>query len=366
MRWDFEEEEFEKELHSGNKKNVMKKLFQNEEKFSYFWELQDIPDNLKWGVEIEVGDLQLEKIIYFYKHNLIGELMNVLQIPKSISKTIIKNSVFEQEKKFSKWNFTKEANYDDSEASSPIFQNSLDSLNQINAVCTVFKALGGKATEKNAVHINLGVDYFECNKKALKNLLKIWGESEEIFYKMAAPEGKIIRKMAKRMASPVKGNIQDFLEEDGSVTLKTIKDKNKFLDLIQGRNRDEGLGDEKEKLRWTSVNFNHLGISLKNPGRIELRIFNSSLEPEIIFQDLLLGSKLFEVSLKTAKDTNYKKQEFQNLLRRDISEKEKVNYLLDLMFNQENQKKIFRKRWESVKDNPEYKKYQSGEDTFIR
>ena len=57
-------------------------------------------------------------------------------------------------------------------------QNNLYDLNQIVAICTMFKALGAKLHGGTALHINVGVDYLECNEKAIENLLKIWGECE--------------------------------------------------------------------------------------------------------------------------------------------------------------------------------------------
>lgn len=362
--WPIAKDQFERILSSASKKEVIKAFFKNDESFQYVWDLLDIPDNLKWGLEIEVCNLQLEKIKYFFRKNLIREFMDYLGVPKFVTKKILMNSEFEGGGNYSKWNFTKEAGYQNSEASSPIYKNDITQLNEVSAMTTLLKALGAETDYGTGLHINIGVDYLECNGQALTNLLKIWGECEELFYKMATPVGEPIRKIAERMAGPIKENIQDYLETDGSVTLKTEKDKHRFLFQIQ--QKEEDLGPENEKLRWTSINFNHMGLSLKNPGRIEMRLFNSSLEPDIIFQDLLISSKLFEASLKTAKDPEYKKEEFQNLLRRSLSEKEKVEALLNLLFDKEEQKEIFRKRWESVKDNPEYKKYRSGKDTFER
>ena len=101
------------------------------------------------------------------------------------------------------------------------------------------------------------------------------------------------------------------------------------------------------------------------PGRIEIRIFNSSLDPEIIFQDLLLVGKIFEVSLRNAKDSNYKKDEFNRLTLHNVTENDKVDNLLNLLFDKSEQRIIFKKRWQSVnKEN--YKTYESGKDTFER
>ena len=51
--------------------------------------------------------------------------------------------------------------------------------------------------------------------------------------------------------------------------------------------------DTNSQVRFTSMNFNHIKWNSDSPGRIEIRIFNSSIQPEIIFQNLLLVGKLF-------------------------------------------------------------------------
>ena len=102
------------------------------------------------------------------------------------------------------------------------------------------------------------------------------------------------------------------------------------------------------------------------PGRIEIRIFNSSLEPEIIFQDLLLVAKVFEVSLNNAKNNDYKKEEFDRLLLHDVTEETKLKNLLDLLFDTPEEKEIFRKRWESIRGLSVYEKFETGIPTYKR
>ena len=104
----------------------------------------------------------------------------------------------------------------------------------------------------------------------------------------------------------------------------------------------------------------------EDSGRIEIRIFNSSLEPEIIFQDLELVGKIFEVSLENAKNPNYKRQEFDKLFLHEVTEAKKVDNILDLLFDKPEQKTIFKRRWKSVKKEREYNRYKSGLDTFER
>ncbi len=403
--WNFTKEYLSKILKIVDINVVLYELFKDEQRFSWWKEKIDFPENLKFGLEIEVADVPLDEFRCIFGSNAIVPIMNILGVPTDISNAVIQNSDFQKKNEFNKWIFSPEASADESEASTPIMANNLYDLNQIVAICTLFKALNARLHGGTGLHINIGVDYLECNKKALENLLKIWGECEELFFKMANPEGEVIRVQANTMAVPIKENIQNFFEKDGSITLETEEDMERFLYQIQARNRldrviawanigpeydlewdlayaktdeekfqiyhryEEGIKkkeDEKSQVRWTSINFNHMEWNSDNAGRIEIRIFNSSLEPEIIFQDLELVGKIFEVSLKNAKNPNYQKDEFEKLFLRDVTETEKVNNLLNLLFDEDRQKDIFRKRWQSIRRKSEYKKYQSGIDTFER
>ena len=286
--------------------------------------------------------------------------------------------------------------------------NDLDNFNQILAICLFFKSIG--VNSGSGLHINIGADYLECNEKAINNLLKIWGECEELFYMIANPEGETIRANASLMVRPIKENIQNFFKKDGSVTINSDEDmeillfriqaQNRMYDIINGlwwRNQrefsqrdidvlhsDEASIEEKFEIykryknylernpkeddsqRWTSINFNHMKWNANEPGRIEIRIFNSSLEPEIIFQDLLLVAKVFEVSLNNAKNNDYKKEEFDRLLLHDVTEETKLKNLLDLLFDTPEEKEIFRKRWESIRGLSVYEKFETGIPTYKR
>lgn len=403
--WSDTKEYLKEILKIVDKNKVLYELFNNEKRFSWWGKKLDFPEKLKFGLEIEVANIPLDEIQYIFESNAIEPIMEILGVPTNISDAIIQKSDFNKKNEFNKWIFSPEVSTDSSEASSPIMTNKLYDLNQIVAICTLLKALNARLHGGTGLHINIGVDYLECNKKAIENLLKIWGECEELFFKMANPEGEVIRVDAQNMATPIKENIQNFFEEDRSITLDTEEDMERFLYQIQARNRidrviawtnigpeydlerdlhyaktdeekfqiyhryEEGLKkkeDEKSQVRWTSINFNHMKWNSDNAGRIEIRIFNSSLEPEIIFQDLELVGKIFEVSLGNAKNPNYKKDEFEKLFLRDVTETEKVNNLLNLLFDKAEQKNIFRKRWQSIREEREYKGYISGTDTFQR
>lgn len=398
--WELKKECMERLFRVADKRKVLYELFKDEDKFVKWKDKLDIPEKLKFGLEIEVDELTYEELETISKSDEVYIIMSILGISNETAIEILSNCEYKKKNQHDKWIFSSEAT-EETEISTPIMHNNLEDLNKVCAICTLFKSLGAKLNGGTGLHINIGADYFKCNEKAIENLLKLWGECEELFFKMANPEGEEIRVVAHNMATPIKENIQNFFESDGSVTIKTEEDMERFLYLIQAKNRMddivawsnnglefdllksrtdedrfkvyhryEEINSKKEnpnsKVRWTSINFNHMKWNNEEPGRIEIRIFNSSLEPKIIFEDLLLVGKLFEVSLKKARNPKYKEQEFINLFLNKVSESDKVNNLLNLLFDKEEQKKIFRRRWESVKDNNTYNNYISGRDTFER
>lgn len=316
------------------KLTAIKALFSYADKFISYNKIIDFPKMLKYGVEIEVVNISIVEIQNIFKYGIAQYIFEALEVPRPIASLIIQNTVFTKKSNVpDKWIFSKETADNESEASSPIMHNELNDLNQINAICLLFKTLGGELRGDTGLHINIGVDYFECNEKAIEYLLKLWGECEELFFKVANAEGEIIRTNAKQAATPIKENIQEFFENDGSITLNTEEDFVKFLYQIQARhNMDRlinyiwyDLGNEydyletdydraetedeklkiyreyhqatiKEKVdnpvRWTSINFNHMKWNDEEPGRIEFRIFNSSLDIKTIIEDLVLVGKM--------------------------------------------------------------------------
>lgn len=375
---------------------ILKNLFSN---LQFQDELKDfnIPNNLKFGVELEYSGVSFQELNKLFSSNSISLMMQSLNIPNHLIERITQNSTFENGNEFNKWIFSKEYNDDLPEASSPIMTNTPNDLKEIKTICLLFYALGAKTHGGTGLHINIGTDYFNNNLEALKYLLLIWAECEEIFYKIGNKEDEDMRVCASTMVLPIKSNIQTFFEEKDKILLKNKKDFDRFIYDIQVRDRLKNVlnftcshllfdlyftKDEEEKykifkkyveetkrgmtnIKFTSINFNHMNWYKTEKGRIEFRIFNSSLDFEIIMQNVLLISKLFETSLELANNSFSKKDKFTELLNDNVSEKDKLNLLLNLLFDNEEEKQIFKQRWISNQNKKSYDKFKVGKDTFI-
>ncbi len=382
-------------LNEQDKIAILRQLFL-QQSFIENSHLLNIPNDIKFGIELEYKGVSYKQIKELFDNKSIEIMMQSLQIPTSIIDKIINNCDFEKENEFDKWIFSKEFSDDLPEVSSPIMSNTMDCLNQLESICLLFKALCAQTNGGTGLHMNIGVDYFNGNIDALKYLLIIWGECEELFYKIANQENEKMRICADSMSIPIKENIQKTFEKNANFTLNSQEDMDKFLYYIQVRKRLNDLlrnshgnlkieildaHTEKKKynvfkkylneksendtsIKHTSINFNHMTWNNKDKGRIEFRLFNSSLNFRTIIENIILICRLFETSLALTNPSEIKQQYFEKLLNRNVTEEEKLNLLLDLLFDSEEEKDIFRRRWLSVKDKSSYKKYYTGKKTF--
>ena len=333
-------------------KKLIRKIYAKNEKFneSDINILSKISEKIKLGVEIEADNCTFTSIKKLYEMQVLESLCKELEIPNNIFEEISKARFIEEEQlkkhvKYNVWNFSKEANQNNKpEASSPILTKEKDEIGQISAICLILKALGADVSNSQdcGLHINIAADYLECNEKAIEYLSDIWKEAEELFFIISNEKSKNTRIIAKFMAKPIKENLVDIFEQDGSVNINSEEDLEAFIHKIEG-NKEQG---SKEK----SINFNNMRWNNKDAGRIEFRLFNSTLDSKILLENILLVARLIETSLELAKNKEYKKEIYNQFKRHDITEKEKLILLLNLLFDDKESKIVFFERWNTKKD----------------
>ena len=382
------------------KVKVFKKLFKNY-KFESVNELLDIPNNLKFGTELEYSDSSCNAIELLFDSDTINALMMAIGINDDIIDRISKNTCFKKSNDHNKAVFTIEM-VDDRfpELSTMVFNNNFVDLNTLKAYYSIMYILKAKVNSCTALHINVGVDYFENNSDCIKYLLSIWGECEELFYKIANKENTVIRSYASDMAIQIKDNINRTLNENYPIKLDNMDDYYRFLYNIQVRDDllvllkfpniedsnefEKYLSAEDEDVRYQvfrnmfnysgkdimgrvkckSVNFNHLSCDNGLDGRIEFRMFDNIMDFDTILSNITLIGKVMYVCKELANNNCTLLEKYNNLLNRDVSEEDKLDLLLDLLFD-DDKRDIFKRRWESVKDNTYYNRFYSSTETFI-
>lgn len=175
----------------------------------------------------------------------------------------------------------------------------------------------------------LGVD-----ANAWKNFLLIWREVEPILYLIANRRGEKARNGIGQYADTLEREIDSYSVT--SLKVKTEEDIRKIGEKL-GINRYKGL------------NLKNLYES-KSPyappkNTIEFRLPNGNVNYDIIRENVLLFGRMIRIAKLRAVEPSIKKKEFEALLENDLEEKEKVERLLNLLFDTEREKSIFRNRW---------------------
>ncbi len=104
----------------------------------------------------------------------------------------------------------------------------------------------------------------------------------------------------------------------------------------------------------------------KEPNTYEFRIHNSSLDLETWKQNIYLDSAISKIAYEMAYEPGKNDKKLSCFFEKEITEEEKVNRFLDLLFENSDDKKIYKERWQSVKDAPVFKKAKGFSRTFLK
>jgi len=271
-----------------------------------------LPINMTFGVEIEFEDID---------HSVVALL----------SKATIDIQTDE-------WDIKPDTSLSNgAEIASPPLSDDKRCWCKLSEVCSFIDVIGGSAKMSCGGHIHFGVDYLGTDSKAWDNLFRIWAEVEPLIYKISNPEGEVSRESINKNAGSVAGYLQDMLEK-GSVNISPEEGIKNLAMQISGGERGYG------------INLRNLFTGSKPT--IEFRIPNGTVDYEEIRHNVLLFGKLLQVSkeMSERQAEGYKSEEFKALLESRLKEEEKLDRLLTLLFDSEEERKIFRRRWDSVKD----------------
>ncbi len=286
----------------------------------------DLPQELTIGVEIEAEGID-ERVAskIFNERNIREDIQNDWEVEQDLS---LDKGV---------------------ELVSPILNSSAESMEQIDYVCDFMQLIGTKVKDTCGAHIHFGADYLGNDLRTWENLFNIWEEAEELFYKMSNDVGEVTREKIIQYARKESNNIQS-IYNDGSVTLEKDED---FQELIDKMTED----------RYYGINLKNLGNPEKNT--IEFRIPNGTIDGKVEKENILLFGKLMQTSKELVNDKDLQKK-YKVFSNHNLTEAEKVDALLDLLFEKEQDKEIYRNRWDSVKDNSIYNRIKSDYPTFER
>ena len=242
-------------------------------------------------------------------------------------------------KKGDKWESKGDGSLDNGvEIVSPILIDKKEDVEDIYMICQMLQRCGQGITEKCGGHIHIGSDYLTI-KDSYINLFEIWGNCEEIIYKIANEQGEIPREGIQEYSSPISSKLNDALE-NGTINLENDESLDQFIEDIQ----------EVQYERYSSLNL----LNINNgKNTIEFRIPNGSINPETWIENARLFGRIIQISEKLAKiekssEIGIEEQKLLQLRDRikdeNIAEQEKMETMLELLFSEE-ERELYRNRY---------------------
>lgn len=96
----------------------------------------------------------------------------------------------------------------------------------------------------------------------------------------------------------------------------------------------------------------------------EYRIHNSSLNLETWKQNIYLDSAISKIAYEMAYEPGKNDSKLSSFFDKSISEEEKADRFLELLFDNVEDRKIYKSRWETNKDAPVFNKAKGFSKTF--
>lgn len=241
--------------------------------------------------------------------------------------------------KIKAWETKDDGSLDDGvEIVSPILTDKQKDVEDIYMVCEMMHKCGQTVSENCGGHIHIGADYL-TSKEAYVNLFEIWGNCEEVIYKIANEKGDIPRDGIQEFSPPISSKLNDAIE-NGTINLESEEELDKFIEVIQ----------EVQEERYSGLNL----LNINNgKNTIEFRIPNGTINADTWIENARLFGRIVQISQKIAeveKSTELGIEEQTLLQLRDrikdenVPEQEKMETLLELLFSEE-EREVYRDRY---------------------
>ena len=227
------------------------------------------------------------------------------------------------------------------------FHNTPEDVARFCALCETMRVVGYYYDEEyyNAAgQINLGLDYLDT-KEAILAFYEIYGNCEELLYYISSEEGQIFRQNIYTSS-----RIKPLSEIIGKRVVEEDLSREEVIRLFSNDSSREsgirGLTYKKNSVCLRGTN--------KYDYRFEFRIPNGGCNYETWIDNIRLYGKMMEKAKQIADlmKKDYLTAEEESLLRlkidlqdRKLSLEDKLEMLLDLLFEDENIKQIYRDRY---------------------
>ena len=257
------------------------------------------------------------------------------------------------QKGFDEYNVGRDATVHNGSEITPVFpfHNVQGDVAKFCALCEAIKDIGyyyNESSPNAAGQINLGLDYLDT-KEAILNFYEIYGNCEELLYYICNEEGQLFRQDVYTN-SRIKAI-------SAIIGRRNLDEELSRQDVIKMFN--SSLGDNSNVIQGLQYKKNSVCLrgSTDEDYRLEFRIPNGGCNYRTWIDNIRLFGKMLEISKKLADmmKKDYLTDEEERLLKlkidlqgNDLTFEEKLNILMDLLFDDNNIKKIYQNRYQST------------------
>ena len=234
------------------------------------------------------------------------------------------------------WNVKQETSLDSGkECTSPIMYDTDTYIYQIYKINEILSNMEMKITPKCAGHVHIGADYIKT-EEGFKELLELWGNSEEIYYLISNKQGELPREGIKEYATPISVVFEkdDFTEEKKDCFIEDAK--------------------EKQVDRYKSLNL----LNVNNgKNTIEFRLSNGTLDGNTWIENIRLYGRTVQIAQELGQikekidkgipinEEEKRKYALKEMLKDERPIDEKMEILMEILFTEE-ESQVYRKRYE--------------------
>lgn len=223
-----------------------------------------------------------------------------------------------------------------------VMEDTIEDWTNFRNACLFLKAIGCEANRTCGGHIHIGTNTLGVDKKAWEVFLKTWAEAEPLIYMISNRRGEKTRKGVDHYAKLSDSSIH-------SIDWKSvkIKDENDVFRIAEAISYDSWMMYDD---RYRGLNLTNVGLKEKNT--VEFRLSNGSVDYGVWRENMMLYGRMMQMAKMQSIDPTRKKKEMEAFFEKGIPEKEKMKRLLNLVFDRDEEKEIFYKRWQ----------YRAGEE----
>lgn len=244
------------------------------------------------------------------------------------------------------------------EVISPVMHNTKQDSIQLFAICKLLRIIGNVPSEMCGGHIHIGADYFK-NVWSLVNLYEIIGNSEEIYYLVACEEGKFSPNRIEHSLKPISEKLSIAIK-NGGININSLTEFANSIKKVQGT----GLSG-RDEIPDKGYGINILNYGLKKPlsdsgtykhtgvNTIEFRANSCPDTYEGWVKNKLFNQRLVEISEELGQiemkqnrtEEEQRKINLREKLKDEESSVKKIEFFLELLFDREEDREIYRKRF---------------------